>query len=673
MIRTNLKNGKYKVEIPHSVKKTNFSFNEEKDKFLFNRGKTVGFRKDKKLEKFVGIRDGYSKQLEFTIKSIKIDENELIPNNRVNFNGVSIENDMILHEMNSTKIFNQVTDSNYRNLIKVDNVFNKFEVIYKVNLKGIKINNVKEGNKYYPNKDYQFIFVDDGNNEVLFIIDIPIAIDANNEHHKFIKHQLYIDNNELYYKKVVDYDVSKYVFPLLIDTNVILYNDLNLSSEGMGVIKSYSDMGDIDDAWEEIFNGDGTVTIVHTSQIATESESVGIYINTSGGTNDSYINRTFLNYDTSIFSGYTEVLSSAKLKLFSYSLADADISLWSGNQSGILNPNDWTMFDDFIETKEIVDGDITEFDIPYSYINLNDFSRFVLREAEFDIGDSLPPEPSGNMSRFTGIDFSRTTLEIIFEPVKVYGQTQTNVIKGDYFYLEAFTNSGTTEDIEWYKEWDGDSGYTGLLGTGSTYVGYSMEFTENNKIYAVKPFTNSPIVYSVPLEVTINVIQLDYDTILREVDYNAIDMDSIYFKYYKCLSGVCYTYVRDLNNIYEGNLLVSDAIGDESYNLYNEFDIIDEFFINSSIKVDVALNENINLNNRFNKIDGVIIRQGTRILLMNQTNEDENGIYVSRHDNKLIKTDDFDTVEKLFRLKIHVKYGSYADKEIHISSVISIP
>ena len=68
----------------------NYPVDNQSDKYLFDRKKTIGFRKDKKLHKFVGLRDGYSKQLEFTIKSVIIDGIEKIASNRVNFSDISV-------------------------------------------------------------------------------------------------------------------------------------------------------------------------------------------------------------------------------------------------------------------------------------------------------------------------------------------------------------------------------------------------------------------------------------------------------------------------------------------------------------------------------------------------------------------------------------------------------
>ena len=654
MIKTNLNDGKYKISILPKLKPTDINIIDDYDKFLFDVGKTVGFRKDKKINKFVGIRNGYSKQLEFTIHSITLDGKNLIPKNRVNFNSVELDGDLVVHKMNNIKILNKVTKDNFKNLVEIEEPFRYFEVIYEVHIKGIKVDDKIMNNHYNFNIKNQFTFVDDINGKTLFIIDMPIAIDKNGKHHKFLSHELYIENNKLYYKKIAEY-ITNYDFPLLIDTNIIINTELY--TDGVGVLESTGN------TWNNASGGLSAIP-VHSSSVGTFQNAIGVSATSSNFT----INKTFLKYDTNISS--TDVLSSVKLKLFNIGNSDAIVDISTATQSNTINVDDWSEGGTFIISGQLNNGGITEFDIPFTYIDINGFTKFMLSESTY-YGPDI--EPSSGTTLFTGLDFSRTTLEFIFEPVKVYGQTQKNVVRGNYFYLHAFTNSGTLETIEWYRHWDGEDEYSGFLTSGSTYMGFSMDFVENNKIYAVKSFTNSPTVYSIPLEVTINVMNLDYEKLPnRLVHYDAIDMDSIYFKFYKCLSGVCYTYVRDLDNIYEGNLLVSDMENDESYNLYNEFDIIDDFFIKSSIKVDVAFNENLDLSRRTNFIDGVIIREGTRVLLLNQNNPIEKGIYVAKYDNRLIKTDELDNLDKLFRAKIHVRYGSFTDQEIHVNSVIVI-
>ena len=79
---------------------------EDKDKFLVNAGKTVGFRKDKKLEKFVGLRDGYSKQLELSLLSVLIDGNEIITDTK--FKQIKSVNNVILQKINNIEFYNKL-------------------------------------------------------------------------------------------------------------------------------------------------------------------------------------------------------------------------------------------------------------------------------------------------------------------------------------------------------------------------------------------------------------------------------------------------------------------------------------------------------------------------------------------------------------------------------------
>ena len=103
--------------------------------------------------------------------------------------------------------------------------------------------------------------------------------------------------------------------------------------------------------------------------------------------------------------------------------------------------------------------------------------------------------------------------------------------------------------------------------------------------------------------------------------------------------------------------------------MYNEFDIIDEFFSNSH-EVEVAVNENVDLTKKHNYLDGVILREGTRVLLMAQTDLNELGIYVAQYDNTLVRLDELNTYDDMFRYKAQVGAGTYADQEIHIWPIL---
>lgn len=660
MLIENLKDGKYKVTITPKGLDKELVFEEHKDKFIYDNQKTIGFRKDKKLNKFVGLRDGYSKQLEFSLVSVIIDGVNKIPKNRSNFNSVSLEEQWIVHDINKLKFFNEVDDTNYRNMVEINEPLSSLEIIYEIHTKGIKVVNRKTINRYVENADNQFIFGDDGNEQTIFILDNPVVIDNDGNEFNIVNHSLYTEDGKLLYKKKIGRLTEKYNFPLYVDANV-MYNNIGLRSNGVGVISSTGDV------WDDVKSGTGSsiLFIEHNSSIGTFTKSVGTYF--SGGTYKIY--RSYLNYDTSIFSGYTDSLSSVKLIFNAFGTTNQGIWVMKGLYTGGFLSN--SMWDDFdilytgLTYTNINLVEVTEFTLPLTSLNLTGITSFVLLSED----DYNNYEPTSDYNSFTGIDFNGTTLEVIYEPLKVYGQTELNVIKGEYFFLTGYTNYGSSSDIQWFR----DSGYTQLISTGSTLLGYSMEYEyPNNVIYAVVPIITYPY-YSLPLMVIINVIKLRYDILPeKNIDYDEIDIDSIYFKYHKCLSGVCYTYVRDINNIYEGFPLVSDSWENASYNLYNEFDVIDEFFGNSH-EVEVAYNSNLDLTKKYKNLDNVPLHDGSRVLLMSQTDVTELGVYVVQSDFSLKRIDELNTYDNMFRYKVHVGAGSYFDQEIHIWPILPPP
>jgi len=645
MITEKLSNGKYKLSIiPRGFLRDSI-FEEHTDKFLYDVNKTVGFRKDKKLSKFVGLRDGASKQLEFTLVSVILDGVNKI-SNKIKFSSVKLEDESVVHNINNTKFYNEVTNTNYKHMVEISDPFNSLEILYEIHIKGIKVSNRIINNVYQPNNENRFMLVDINTIETIFIFDTPIVIDVDGNEYNIVQHKLFIENDKLYYKKTVGVTID-YNFPLYVDANVIINEDVNLYSGGVGILSSTGT------TWDEITGGTNT-TLYYNSSIGQEEEALVYRL--SGSTYTS--NRTFLNFDTSFFSSYTEVLSSVKLLLTNYRVYYEPISVYEGTQGNTLTTGDWNNYGDEITSGVFTTGNETiEFNIPISYFNLNGLTSLALL--------STMDEPISEINSYTGIDFSNTILEVIYEPIKVYGQTELNVQKGDYFTLTGYTNSGSSSNIQWYR----DSGYTNFISSGSTLTGYSLEYQINNKIYGIIPISFDTG-YSQPLIVTINVIQLNYETLpVKNIDYDEIDIDSIYFKFHKCFSGVCYSYIRDINDAFEGSPLVSDSWGNESYNLYNEYDIIDEFFSNSH-EVEVAYNSNLDLTKRYNSLDGVFLREGTRVLLMAQTDLNELGVYVVQYDSTLIRTDEMNTYEDLFRYKAQVGAGTYADQEVHVWPIL---
>jgi len=138
------------------------------------------------------------------------------------------------------------------------------------------------------------------------------------------------------------------------------------------------------------------------------------------------------------------------------------------------------------------------------------------------------------------------------------------------------------------------------------------------------------------------------------VNNDEIDnLDEIYFKFQKCVSGLTYQYVLDLHDIYDRNVMVGDSEYTELF--YNEYDVIDEYMENFNY-VDFYINEEIDINQRITKIDGHYLKSAHKLLIVGQTGITENnGIYSFDADGYLQKTTDLDTTGQTYRYGVHVK------------------
>jgi len=141
--------------------------------------------------------------------------------------------------------------------------------------------------------------------------------------------------------------------------------------------------------------------------------------------------------------------------------------------------------------------------------------------------------------------------------------------------------------------------------------------------------------------------------------------NDIYFKYQKCINGVCYSYIKDLNNIYDKSILTGD--GNSINNMYNEYNIIDKY-VENLIRVDIATNEQIDLNLSYHKIDNIEIKPNHLILLFNQNNKINNDIYIVTKDYKLIKNQILGDDKKSYRAKFYVKLGTNKDTQFFLEN-----
>jgi hypothetical protein len=260
---------------------------------------------------------------------------------------------------------------------------------------------------------------------------------------------------------------------------------------------------------------------------------------------------------------------------------------------------------------------------------------------------------------------------------RIFSQYIKIVKPNENFTLTAYVNYLGTYHIIWY---DNNTTILNPLGIGNSITLNSSFYEKGDNIYIqvrdnitnliITDNNNIPLLFTITLDIAEQFGQLTprYDYVKNS---GITDIDSVYFKFNKSLSGVCYTYVRDLNDIYEQNEFVSDVASTGSYNMYSEYDIINEFFSNN-YDVEIAVGTNINLKMKYNMIDNVIMYPGTLVLLYGQTNILENGIYIITNNYTLSKVNILNTPEQIYRCKVQVNDGTYKDQEFHVNGYINV-
>jgi len=138
-----------------------------------------------------------------------------------------------------------------------------------------------------------------------------------------------------------------------------------------------------------------------------------------------------------------------------------------------------------------------------------------------------------------------------------------------------------------------------------------------------------------------------------------------YFKYKKCLSGITYQYVNTLTDIYNKNSMVGKTWC--IYDMYNEFDIINNFMVNMDT-VDVCSTTNLDLTQRFYKIDNVNLKTNHKILLVNQNDKTQNDLYKVDQRGFLIRSSQLADSGNTFRYKGYVKLGDNKHNQYHLKN-----
>ena len=152
----------------------------------------------------------------------------------------------------------------------------------------------------------------------------------------------------------------------------------------------------------------------------------------------------------------------------------------------------------------------------------------------------------------------------------------------------------------------------------------------------------------------------------RNEQYNEnrfISINDVYFKNQKYLSGVSYTYINKLDDIYKRDLLTGD--GYSLYNMYNECDIIDRVMKNIQM-VDVGATSNIDITKQWQKINDIQLKSGQYILLANQDSEYENDVYKVTQQYYLENANFLLNRTLSERFSVSIKMGVYKDKQFFL-------
>lgn len=438
-----------------------------------------------------------------------------------------------------------------------------------------------------------------------------------------------------------------------------------------GVIKS------IGATYEDAKSGLTALNTVHSSVYGTYNYAFG-YSHTTLNINEHQLNRTFINFDTSILDlFYKNRIRSVKLLFKTYNYNKESLSLYTKQTNYtelLLNSTEiqdiWNYFsdDDYYNTFDVnTDGLITEIDLNVYTINTTGYTSFAFMSYLYDYSGHTE---SGITSSFSGIDFNTLKLEVIVEPYLINGINYKQIYSkiNETFTLHADKNTDIGL-IYWYS----DAELTDLIYIGADATFNSDSYKTGDIIYAIIVYDfdtdgiNERISTNI-LEIRLEKIELVFaqlPILSGDITYDVVDIDSIYFKYHSAMKGICYTYTRDIENIYEENLMVSDTSNSEAYNMYNEFDIIDEFYSNKKeVNILYRLND-MNINFNCLELDGQTIYEGTRVLLYSVPPSENDGIYVADYNLRLIKTNELNDSSDSFRCKININSGTYMDYELH--------
>lgn len=158
---------------------------------------------------------------------------------------------------------------------------------------------------------------------------------------------------------------------------------------------------------------------------------------------------------------------------------------------------------------------------------------------------------------------------------------------------------------------------------------------------------------------------ISYKQKKREIHNDNFILNSRYlnFNWSNYLCGVTFSYYHENDDIYKKSIVTGDS--ENIINFYNPYDVIKEFYSNIH-SVDIACDFNVFTGRKYYKLDDTNVKPGNRILLFENINSRDNGIYIVNNNYFLERTEDLSNEDKTFRYQLYCRSGTYGGKYFYL-------
>jgi len=365
---------------------------------------TVGFRNDKSLDKYMGVRYKYGgdeSQIEVTPLEININNKNILSNEFSNI--TTSANRFILHHIDDDNYLR--TDLNnfiIRPILITNEWLYDVFLKYRFDIKGFTVRNRLSGNRYLPDERNRFYITSDDNERLSFFINQPMICDKDTNQSTGLHHSLSIVDDCLIYTKSltdggIDWVVARQP-PYFIDAS------LTMSSNGAkdGIITESNNT-----SWQTAHEegvGDSAVTNqgIGYATVAFKSSHTE-----SKGTHTYGIYRVFLYFNTSTLQSY-DTVTACTMEVFGHTNEDTNAVAQEGLQADTLATDDYDAFvsgaGENLSGAALIDGSVIWHLITYNKFTFNStgvnsikhdgssWTKICVREWDYDYNDNEPAQ-----------------------------------------------------------------------------------------------------------------------------------------------------------------------------------------------------------------------------------------------------------------------------------------